>query len=74
MINKRKSFTNNYNLNQDFSGALDSDERISRILDASMIDAFEKGEGIIPKKSTREFDLHSSLGSYHDRLTSKLDR
>ena len=74
LINKRKSFTNNYNLNQDFSGALDSDERISRILDASMIDAFEKGEGIIPKKSTREFDLHSSLGSYHDRLTSKLDR
>jgi hypothetical protein len=73
LIEKRKSFTNNFHLNKDFSGAIDSDERISRILDASLIDVLEKGEGIIPKKSTREFDLHSSLGSYHDRLTSKLD-
>ena len=43
-------------------------------MDASLLEAFEKGEGILPKKSTKEFDLHSSLGSYHDRLTSKLDR
>ena len=61
-------------MNQDFSAALDSEERLSQILDASLLEAFEKGEGILPKKSTRDFDLHSSLGSYHDRLTSKLDR
>jgi len=74
LIDKRKSLTGKNQLNQDFSAALDSDERLSQILDASLIEAFEKGEGILPKKSTREFDLHSSLGSYNDRLTSKLDR